>query len=252
MGADTGNIELVDEDKENMLKSRYALKLWDVAVGRLERTVSGLYGDLLDISRDNTRAVTLTGIPLREGSGISGTYNAKLIEWDLTTGKEIAVMKDVYDYIAPHAALFSPDGTKFAASCTNFSHAPDILLWDTRTGKLLKSFNNPAPGVDDGHAPQRMWVLSLAFSADGRLLASGGGDGQALVWDVAAGTLSKTLRLDDAEVPRSPSLPTARNWSPPQRRRGEAARCSSGRCRRSNSSGPSPAPCSSAISAPSQ
>jgi WD40 repeat protein len=62
--------------------------------------------------------------------------------------------------------LFAPDGKAFAAALQR-----TIFVWDVRTGKELARFRS-----DQGACE------ALAFSADGKLLASGGGDSTALVW----------------------------------------------------------------------
>jgi WD40 repeat protein/tRNA A-37 threonylcarbamoyl transferase component Bud32 len=52
----------------------------------------------------------------------------------------------------------------------------DIHLWDARTGQILRTFR--------GHSYR---VMTIAFSPDGKSLASGGYDERILIWDVDSG-----------------------------------------------------------------
>ncbi len=162
-----------------------SLRLWNIDDGKLERTLPGITGDLLDISRDNTRAVTVTGVSAT-GEAQAGA-NAEYIIWDLTTGQALARMPGVAGMPAK-AARLSPDGRTLAAAGSDTA-TQDVLLWDTQTGAQVKTFS----GLTDH-------VNALAFSADGTQLAAAGQDGQVTVWEVAGGSTLSSFQQQNELV----------------------------------------------------
>src|SRR5262249_5619154 len=76
----------------------------------------------------------------------------------------------------------SPDGAILAAGCQGAADAP-IRLWDLPAGRERPTLR--------GH---RQAVQALAFSPDGKSLASSGSDSSLLMWDVASGKANCDFR----------------------------------------------------------
>jgi WD40 repeat protein len=94
--------------------------------------------------------------------------------WDLKTGKIHRVFpgKAVAEQPGKGACLaFSPDGKMLAVG--GVGRGDDVELWEIATAKLRRRLS--------GHSAM---VTAFAFSADGRLLASGSEATTVLVWDV--------------------------------------------------------------------
>jgi WD40 repeat protein len=87
---------------------------------------------------------------------------AVLRRWD-DSGKESALGEDL---------LFSPDSRLLATS-----DGSDVHLWEAATGKKIRSYH--------GHRGE---IEHLAFSADGRRLASASSDSTVLIWNVVVGS----------------------------------------------------------------
>ncbi|MBR8834362.1 MAG: CHAT domain-containing protein [Stigonema ocellatum SAG 48.90 = DSM 106950] len=76
------------------------------------------------------------------------------------------------------SATFSPDGKLIAIGIDE-----EICLWQVADGRKLRCYN--------GHTS---WVVCLAFSPDGQILASASHDQTVRLWNVQTGQCLKTLR----------------------------------------------------------
>ena len=100
------------------------------------------------------------------------------LERTLGTGDAASVITD-----RVNALGFSPDGKTLAVGSGAPSRGGDITLWEIGSGKL-------AQAIRDRHSDA---VLSLDFSPDGTLIASGGADKQLRISEVKSGKLLKTF-----------------------------------------------------------
>jgi WD40 repeat protein len=165
------------------------VKVWDPDTGADMSTVA-LDGDNIDVaafSPDLTRLAWVSRYHKIEGV-------SKIIKlWDLTTGKQVwALEGHPTEFIT--AVAFSPDGKRLASACSDAPHwtvLEQVKVWDLDTGKELRTLG--------GRAGSRS-VRCLAFSPDGRRLATGGGygieDPAARVWDAQTGKEEKVLAVD--------------------------------------------------------
>src|SRR5262249_7400617 len=101
----------------------------------------------------------------------SGGWDKKVRTWDVTTGQELVRVEGL-DFV--NAIAFAPDDRTVAVSM-GWANG-EVRLLDIRTGQTLLRLQ--------GHAS---YAGALAFSPDGKTLASGQRDTTALVWDLAPG-----------------------------------------------------------------
>ena len=133
--------------------------------GAIARLGKGAVYDI-KFSADGTRLIVASGPGVRH--------------YDARTGEEVdMILWDMRIYPRGQAAL-SPDGTIFAFG-TPFGNGHIVLL-DAHTGEFVK--------ILEDHTED---IWSVAFSPDGKTLASGSYDTTIRLWDVATGKTLNTL-----------------------------------------------------------
>ncbi|MBZ0189038.1 MAG: WD40 repeat domain-containing protein, partial [Candidatus Obscuribacterales bacterium] len=120
----------------------------------------------------------------------SGGDNQYIKLWDVSSGRE----RHSLDKTNTSALAFTPDGKTLAGGTSDYS----IKFWDVASGRDL-STSTPAPfepgplrgyTVFRGHS-DTIWCL--AFSPNGKLLASGSGDHLIRLWNVTSGKQLRTF-----------------------------------------------------------
>ncbi|XVE54026.1 hypothetical protein DITRI_Ditri03aG0049500 [Diplodiscus trichospermus] len=153
--------------------------------GSLDETVKLWRPDELDLVRTNTGHCLGVVSVAAHPSGViaaSASLDSLVRVFDVDTNATIATLE------APPSEVwqmqFDPKGTTLAVAGGG---SASIKLWDTATWRLFATLSIPRP---EGPKPSdksssKKFVLSVAWSPDGRRLACGSMDGTISIFDVA-------------------------------------------------------------------
>ena len=118
----------------------------------------------------------------------SGSEDMTIRLWDMHTGEHKKTLNGHKHRV--YSVAFSPDGETLVSG----SDDNTIRLWDVDTGETERILTGHAGEFDVDNGPFSVkGVKSVAFSPDGKTLASGGGDNVIHLWDIGTGNRKMTL-----------------------------------------------------------
>lgn len=170
----------------------HSVKLWEVASGRLLRTLKGHAAIV------NAVAIAPDGRSLASAS-LDGTVRL----WDVESGEALRTL-NAHASVAL-AVAYAPDGRTLATAGGDKM----IRLWDVESGRELRTLTGHSDMVD-----------TIAFAPDGVTLVSGGDDFSLIVWDVASGRLLRKLSGVEDRIYGVAFSPDGRTLAAAEPRRG--------------------------------
>jgi WD40 repeat protein len=136
-----------------------------------------------------------------DGSKLAtGCHDGHVRVFDVAKGDAV---KDINAHVTPmpasvYCVAWSPDGKNLVSGSLDKT----LKLWEAASGKMLVEFKAyKEKAFEKGHMDG---VYCLAFSPDGKFLASGGGDKAIKLWNVADGSVVREFANPSLKPPPLP------------------------------------------------
>jgi RNA polymerase sigma factor (sigma-70 family) len=154
----------------------HTVRIWDITKGTELHTLTGHDNQVTCVAFDPERNELASG-------GADGTVKT----WNAATGKEIRTFRGHMQFgSGVHCLAYNRDGTRVASGNGAASGELTVKIWDPSTGKeerTLEGFKGMISG--------------LAFSPNGKRLASTSGDRKLKLWDLSTGKEIKEIHQPD-------------------------------------------------------
>ncbi|MBE9145326.1 serine/threonine-protein kinase [Planktothrix mougeotii] len=202
------------------------IKIWNLKTGELEKTLTGHSGEVSAI------AISSDGQTI-----VSGSYDKTVRLWNLEAGEEISVLvtsesKVESVAIHPHKNIIGmnhsygksssyarvlvknidTDKNAYTSShsvsnigviinAITFAASSPFLAYENPQGSIIIAHMNTGETIRELKVPEIDYrFLSLAFSSDTQILASGSGDNTITLWQPATGNLIRSLEGHSGSV----------------------------------------------------
>ncbi|MEM7125691.1 MAG: effector-associated domain EAD1-containing protein [Chloroflexota bacterium] len=158
------------------------IRLWDVDGSKTPRILT-----------DHTDSVNSISWSPDGTSLASGSSDESIRLWDIATSVPV---RSLLGHSGPvNTVAWSPDGTMLASGGSDSK----IILWNVVTGRQVQLLQGHADNIwtatkDTNSARRASGVMSVAWSPDGTMLASGGSDSKIILWNVVTGRQVQLLQ----------------------------------------------------------